>query len=158
MRLLNKISFFTFFLLIFYISSNSIKSQSLPVKFAWIQSPLKSHETNDWKTWLNEKSNVDEPFEWQSLQTIKSAGGEHVKFGLYLHGLPIVGAQANIHIKNNGAGLAASFASIPDLRTQSPSAKASCWFFLENRFVQSTVRDEKSRNNFGMVIGKRKRK
>ena len=149
MRLLNKIPFFTFFLLTFYISSNDIRSQSLPVKFAWIQSPLKSHETNDWKTWLNEKSNATEPFEWRSLQTIKSAGGEHIKFELHLYGLPVIGAQANIHIKNNGAGLAVSFASIPDLKTQSPSANASCWFFLENKFIQSTVRDERSRNNFG---------
>ena len=150
MRLLNTKLFFAFFILAFFISSYDGKSQSLPVTFSWIQGPLKSHEINDWKRWLNEKSNIAEPFEWRSLETIESAGGEHIKFGLNLYDLPVIGAQANILIKNNGKGLAVSFASIPDLKPQRPSRTASCWVFLKNEFIQCTVRDKKSRNDFGL--------
>lgn len=139
-----------FLVIIFFINPFiEINGQSLPVTFSWIKSPIVSKNTNDWKSWLNKKSNVTSPFNWKEINKKNSLGGTHLRFQLYLHKLPVTGAEAIVFIKKNGKGLAASYTAQPEIKTDYPPKEATCWLFQNNSLIPCLVRDKKTKTLSG---------
>ena len=130
--------------------SLKLTGQVFPVNFCWIQNENHGLDTEKWKEWLIQKSKIQKPFKWVQISSIPTIAGGHLKYQLHLHDLPVIGAQANIMVKNNGKGLAASFPQIPDLNIDKPSIYSDSWIYISEKFSECKTRDERKQTDFGL--------